>query len=395
MTYFKDPHALGIQGSPADPGSPLAQQIGYPSPAATVLAGLTTTINQPAVAGQGAKPPSLPWVTLGNLSPFAITVMQARFLVTIMPYTIDKFQVSPTTRTGITITPILPVNFLVPAGGTTELAGPSGAYATWFETEPVGTFPMAIGPSFPPTAQMISQITVGNLSAGPYVINVTTEPWMQTMAVRLIQTGGTANGWAMDVVDQMFIGSDPDMAKMLMGAGQWVYVPINGMLPQITITNLLNGAAGGTLSGQIMVHGLAGPSYIPRNGPLAIAGVPVTRLGQKIQTNALAGTTVPLIATPPTGACVRIRSVNVQVGAAVAANTPLLLLGTVSVVQYWRQLNVAATLVNLADPASWLVADSGLIDPTEGLTFSNGTAQTATCSVRFDVIPYPYGTEGP
>jgi len=424
MTQFTDPHLLGGGRAQTPNGATIPQQVaqaGYPSAPVPITANVTVTVPPPIGNVGGAVPPNLSWATIANCSPFALTCGGAtgpafqtptavanagRFIGTIPPFTIAKVALDPSaSNNGFSITPQTYANIIqdMPVSGVTgvafnnQLAGPNVAYVTWYEYEPLGAFPCGIGPGFPLTSQMLIQFTTPALSAGPFTQNVQLEPWMQTIAVRVNQTAGTANGFRVVFTDLM-VGQPT--AFTVVQDNQWTYLPVNGMSGTITITNLLNGAAGGTLTGQFMVHGLAGPCYTPRNAQIVnpLTGVPITQLGLTTGEVSVAnGVTATVIPTNPTGSIIRVRRVLLWFANAPAATVRLVLLGTISGLTYWMDFSgvVAGVTVHSGAIESFLVGQSGLIDPTEGLQFQNNSSQTCRCHIDYDLLPYPMGTEAP
>jgi hypothetical protein len=391
MTQFTDPHNLGGRFSGFQDFSAPSQQAGFPSPAAFISPGFTTTIQYPIGRTGGAVPANLGWVIIANVSPFALGMSQQRFLGTLAPFTADKFQVSGTGN--ITFQPTLPVGFTTL---TETVAGNSGAYATWFEQDPGGSYPCAVGPAFGESAQLIQSIAFGG-GAGPNLIDVPTEPWMQTIAFRLVQTAGTANGFSVVLRDTfvMTLVSDPGSAQTVFNTGQWVYLPTNGSPPTITITNLINGAAAGTMAGQLQIYGLATSIEMPMNGPLLIAGTPATQMGLTSSAVIGAGGTAVVIPNPPTGTMILIRGIRWAYGNAPAAVGTDTMFGTVSGATYWRVVHTATAGFQVYDPASWMVGESGLVDRGEGLSATNNASQTAAYDIRYDIIPWPNGTYSP
>lgn len=354
------------------PDSYAATDLGMATPAspATLAAGVRSTIAYPL--GVTAQ-----WAVVNNSSPFTIQVAQGQFLGQVAAFTVDVFPVRG--ATALTILPVAGV-------GNVPLGTDSTAYVTWFEYLPTGSFPAAIGSGSTP----ISQATTlrGNatvtMTGGVTLSDFTVPSWAQTIAIRIDDNGlGTANGWQVAVNDTVAVSTQ---AIVAIGSFQWLYVPVNGRATSITITPLTNGVAGGSSVGPVRVQALSGPYAQVVIGGFGDSGVQ-TKPGLTAQVVGLAGgANQAIIARPPTGLMLRLRNVSIAQGTAPVAGTQWSLRGTTSGLFYFQWEAPGALPVSLVSHLDVLVGTSGQLDPAEGVTVFNQTAQTGTMVLAYDIV---------
>ena len=147
---------------------------GYPSTPVVVFSGALTTINPPSITttAGGAVPADLRWVVITNSSPYTLLLSHGSVLSELAAFTADKFVVDQ----GLDAVPItlLPQPPQTSGGvGAAILAlQDQHAYAVWYEDDPGGIYPAAIGAgdiNFIPNSQLFNNPTVGNgnTSVGP------------------------------------------------------------------------------------------------------------------------------------------------------------------------------------------------------------------------------------
>lgn len=113
------------------------------SPPVVVAAGVQVAIQYPAQA-----PQSLSWVVVNNSSPFTCVVSQGQVLGQLAAFTADAFPV----RSG------QPIGVLAFAGaGVVSPGTDSTVYATWYQSNPGGSYPAALGSG---SAPIQSQSTI-------------------------------------------------------------------------------------------------------------------------------------------------------------------------------------------------------------------------------------------
>jgi hypothetical protein len=282
---------------------------------------------------------------------------------------------------------------------TADFLAPAATYVAWF----IGWSDVLDALIYPtesvtPTQQSVTLLS-GNASAPAGVVTIpissTPTPWLQTLVIRVLSVSGVSNGLLLTVTDpstapfrtDFFAGSFPFQYE------QFVYVPVGGRPSTIQIQAMVNGAPVATAQ-TFFVEVLGSAIFVPT---VTLGDLPSnfgTAQGLGIQFNCAATTTVTAIPTNPTGTVVRIRGVGVQFVTAPVAAGGVLLVGGISARGYWRRQSPAA-VNEIFDFSTWLVAQSGLADPTEGLSFTNNLSVTATISIRYDLIPYTLGAAAP
>jgi hypothetical protein len=140
---------------------------GYGASQTFVFANAPSTIPDPlaTVSTGGARPPILPWVTLTNSSPFNVLVSRGTVLGWLAAFTADTFFMDQTFNTSVPLT-LLPFQ----SPNTIEPGFDHTVYAVWYENDPGGIYPAAIGDAAIRTV-ITSDLINANGIVGPGIIS--------------------------------------------------------------------------------------------------------------------------------------------------------------------------------------------------------------------------------
>lgn len=240
----------------------------------------------------------------------------------------------------------------------------------------------------------IQTFNLGTLVTGTKTASVNTGVPGQVLAIQYVQTGGTANGFFLQVGFGGTNGSSWTLYPANVGntSNSWWYVPIVDTTTQISVTPLLNGVASGaaTMSGTLRIAILPGPLFSPVLNSGLDASTPSLGLQSFVSAPA-AGVTTALLPTNPTGTIYLIRGISMSAGGAPAAAGIVQINGNLSNQPYFRTAFSTTPPIMLEDSGQWYVGDnSANADPTEGLNVVNSLSAGTTISVgvRYDILPF-------
>ena len=171
---------------------------GFDSTPIIVSAGVLAVINPPTLTDRpgGAVPPDFAWVVVVNSTPFTLLVAHGAFLGELAAFTADKYYVElGVGATALTALPQAPVGVLASQDRT--------VYATWYEADPGGQYPAAIGAgaiAFSPQTVLVPQETVngpGTTQFGPFSVADA-----QSIEITFNDVGLGATAWQIQMVWQ-------------------------------------------------------------------------------------------------------------------------------------------------------------------------------------------------
>lgn len=357
-------------------------QAGYLSTKTALTTGVVALVPYPAnIPGAGPVPPVLRWVVLLNSSAFTLVVQQGMTLTQIAAFTSDKVQVAEL-QGGTPIT-VLPVAGL----GTPQTGIDSTVYATWYEDEPPGQYPAAIGSGTTPNSQstqlVLENFTAFASAAAFHDLSNLIQPWMQALAIRYVQTGGTADAMQFVVADTTDVDN---FWNGVLSPQQWVFIPIAGKSVMVQAFPMALGApivGLNSMVGTWEIFGMNGPVLGVQLGD--VAGVHQVGIAQQaIVPAASNGLIIPF---PGSGRLIKVNQVSFSQSVAPAAVSLFTVRGVRSGLVYATWLGPVAA--NASDPRGPFVVGGmfGTGDPAEGLQCFNPSSQAATFRVTYDLIP--------
>jgi hypothetical protein len=341
----------------------------------------------PTQPGTGAAISGYPWVVIYNESGTPVTVAFSSLTLGVLPPGMCmKYNLG--TPAGQGSVRFFPQSLDPALGGK--------IYGAWYSEEPPGDYPASFQVGDNPTllfehgvlspaavqwkVPLISTATVGGIT-----IPEPLQPQGQGLGIRLIGTGGTADGLLLSLLD-----SDGHVVAVTTYPATlfspWWTVPWYGDAATLQIDPMLGGIIGATWAGflnQAAVPGVFLPSL--GQGGFLTVGAAFSSICPG------GGVNTPVISAPPSGYMVQVRFISVTFAVAPAANALLTLQGSVSGVPYWQSASLA--VVNQPVPScgscNIMLGASGQNDPAEGLNFVNNANQAATVTLAVNILPYP------
>lgn len=235
---------------------------GY-GPSSTVLvANVLATIPDPSsqTPTGGAMPPSLRYVVLTNSSPFTLLVAHGGVLGELAAFTQDVFDLGPYTpwRTGdavpITVLPQVP-------SGTVGVAD-SHVYAVWYEEDPGGTYPAALGAgeiTIVANTTLAAQVAIPN-AVGTYILPgggqfYPVAPSFAGVVVDIPANGGNVLGVTFNWADENGNGVGQEVFLIGPFGRATAMRPALGAQLSVTVQVIV----AGLLPASFTLHGMASP----------------------------------------------------------------------------------------------------------------------------------------
>ena len=357
------------------------------APVTGLAAGVLATVPFPTNLPRTTVPILLTHCVLANSSPFTLLVTQGANITQIPPFTADDVHVMEKGQ-------LASITVLPQATGATVASGvDTSIYATWYDTDPPGVYPCAMGSGSIPLTQVTQLVDQRATAVGTINTAITVPGWVQGLMVRFDDDGtSTCKGFFVTITDTAT--GTTIITGYVQGLSQPSFFPVGGRSVTVNMSTLnAGGGIGGVFSGRMIVSGLAGPITVLTLGNTTTT-VPFAVGTGFVATATVVGSGSQLLVSPPAlGYVVKVKTVwYTFTTAAPAATQTVFLRGNNSAINYGRWIaDVAAFTPRATEQWNMYIGANPTLATTEGLNAVNNNTGTMQMVIGYDIVPIPWG----